>query len=434
MFRKFLLMSITATIAVFAAVASVSAQGAPVRGQVKLTKADGTVVPVADALVEVYRTDVDKGSLSPSKTNSRGEFSFVQFPLGQTFVLAVSGPGIAPRIEPNVKAGRENIVISVAEGDGSKATEEQVREALKQPAATPQSEADQKKAKAEYDAKVAEVTAKNKKIEEGNATVARTLKEGNDAYTAKNMDLAISKYDEGIKAAGDYPGSAPVLLNNKGAALRERAVSRYNAAVKQQDATAKVEGLKAAKADLGEAAESHGHALTLLKAATPTEIPDPKNKEAQIAGALNGGKDAFRLMAQTEQVDETKLEIAKTMIPEYLAIETDPAKKEAAKIILADIYRVAGDAPNAIAEYRKVLETSPDNLDAMAGLGLSLVNAGYINDDKAQLQEGANVLQKFASAAPATHKYKDDAVGLIENLKNDQKIAPQKGAAAKKKN
>ena len=121
------------------------------------------------------------------------------------------------------------------------------------------------------------------------------------------------------------------------------------------------------------------------------------------------------------------------MLPVYQEMETDAAKKDSSKLILGDLYRVAGDADNAILEYRKVVETSPENLDGMAGLGLSLVNAGYINNNKEQLQEGANYLQKFASAAPDTHKYKNDAVGLIESLKAEQKITPQKVAPARRR-
>ncbi|MCV4639624.1 hypothetical protein OFB62_30450, partial [Escherichia coli] len=86
----------------------------------------------------------------------------------------------------------------------------------------------------------------------------------------------------------------------------------------------------------------------------------------------------FRLMTLTEQIDETKLDLAKTLIPEYISIETDPTRKNQAKLIIADLYRILGDADNAIAEYRKIVEEMPDNLDALAGLGLSLVNAGYI--------------------------------------------------------
>jgi hypothetical protein len=118
---------------------------------------------------------------------------------------------------------------------------------------------------------------------------------------------------------------------------------------------------------------------------------------------------------------------------EYQKVETDAAKKESSKLILADMYRVSADMDNAVAEYRKVLETSPDNLDGMVGLGLSLVNSGFINDNKEQLQEGANMLQKFASAAPDSHKYKKDATEAIEMLKNEQKITPQKVTPARRR-
>ena len=437
MFRRTLLLSLIASIFVFVGASEAWGQGAPVRGVVKLTKADNTVVPVADATIDVIRTDTTKGGLPSSKTNKKGEFVFVQFPYGQTFALSISGEGIAPEIVPAVKAGRDNIVVNVKEGDGRKYSETEVRQAIAGAISQPESgeltEA-QKKEQAEFLAKKAAVDAKNKKIEEENATISRSLQDGNAAFNAKNWDLAITKYSEGVAASPDFAGSAPVLLNNKGAALRERAVIKYNQAIKLTDASAKIEAMKAVRSDLGEAADGYARSITLLKNAQPGDINDPKVKEAQMTLALTGAKDTFRLMAATEQVDETKIDSAKTLLPEYLNIETDPAKKEVSKLILADLYRVIGDSTNAIAEYRKVLETSPDNLDAMAGLGLSLVNAGYINNDKAQLQEGSNVLQKYATAAPDGHKYKNDAVGLIENLKAEQKITPQKVAGPKRKN
>jgi hypothetical protein len=49
---------------------------------------------------------------------------------------------------------------------------------------------------------------------------------------------------------------------------------------------------------------------------------------------------------------------------------------------------------------KRYLQQKPDDLDAMAGAGLSLVNVGYEKDDKAQLQEGADLLQKYATLAP----------------------------------
>src|SRR5688500_2070065 len=107
----------------------VFAQTAPVTGMVELKKADGTTEPGVNALVEVFRTDI-KGKMPSAKTNKKGEFSFAGLPLGATFVFSVSGSGIKPEIYPNIKAGRENLVINVTEGDGKKWTEDEVRQAL----------------------------------------------------------------------------------------------------------------------------------------------------------------------------------------------------------------------------------------------------------------------------------------------------------------
>lgn len=410
-------------------------QGAPVRGTVKLKKADGTVVPAAEVTVQPYRTDA-KGSAPSAKTNKKGEFVFVQLTYGQTFALALSGPGIAPRIEPGIRAGREGLVIEVDEGDGRVLTEDEVRQAVAGATAAGSGEmtAEQKKAAAELEKQRALVEEKNKKIEASNAIILSSLKEGNAAFSAKDYETAIVKYSAGYDAAPDFAGSAPVLLNNRGAALRERAVARYNATVKVADVNAKIEGYKSVLSDLSMAAEGYSKSLELLKAAQPGDFSDPNAKNQQILTALAGAKDTYRLMVQTEQVDSSKLDLAKPIIAEYMAAETDAAKKESAKNILADLYRVAGDATNAIAEYRKVLATSPDDLDALAGLGLSLINAGYLENDKAVLQEGANVMQKFASAAPDNHKLKDDVLALLESLKTEQKIAPQKAPAKRGKN
>src|SRR5690242_15182136 len=92
--------SIVLAIAVFVCGAmSTSAQTGAVRGVVKVHKADGTEIPVADAVVEPFRTDITKGSLPAAKTNKRGEFSFVGFQYGQTYALAVSGAGIAAVVQ-----------------------------------------------------------------------------------------------------------------------------------------------------------------------------------------------------------------------------------------------------------------------------------------------------------------------------------------------
>ncbi|HSK72390.1 MAG TPA: hypothetical protein VK892_11875 [Pyrinomonadaceae bacterium] len=430
MFRKNYISFLAAIALLFVGSVAVSAQTAPVRGKVEVKKADGTVVPVSGALVEVFRQDA-KGSLPSSKTNRRGEFSFAGFPLGQIFTLSVSGQGIRPEIVPNIKAGMEGVIISAMEGDGKRWTEEEVREAISNPAATaPTSSeptADEKKAKEEYEKQVAEVAAKNKKIEEKNVVIQRVLGEGNQAFNDKNFDLAIVKFEEGYNADPKFVGSAPVLLNNKGAALVGRAITTYNNNVKAEVST-RLEAMGRVKKDLGDAAEAYNASWMILKNASPTEVTDPKSFEGNKGNALRGAKEAFRIMAATEQVDGAKMDAAKILIPEYIAFETDPAKKTEGQLILGDLYRVLGDSENSIAEYKKVLDTNPSNVDAMAGVGFSLVNLGYLNNDKTKMQEGANYLQQFADAAPDTHKLKDDAKGLIESLKKEQNLTPQKTA------
>lgn len=431
MIRKISILSIFVIAAILSASTAVFAQTAPVSGTIEFKKADGSVAPLEGALVEVFRTDV-KSSGPANKTDKKGYFSFAGLIMGGEYALSISAPGASPTYLPGVKPGMENLKLTLEPGDGRRLTAEEVRQAMAQAGGGEMSEAD-KKAKAEYEAKVKEVTAKNEKILKENQIIEAALKDGNAAYTAKNFDMAVAKYDEGINANPTFAGSAPVLMNNKGAALRERAVKTFNENVRSTDASVKVAAFTKVKADLGEAADMYNKSLNILKNASAGEITDPNIKTQQIATAQRGLFDTFRLMAQTEQVDETKLEIAKTAIPEYIATEADAARKEQAKLILGDLYRVTGDADNAIAEYRKALESSPDSLDAMAGLGLSLVNAGYINDNKEQLQEGANYLQKYASAAPDNHKYKADALGLIESLKTEQKIQPKKVATPTKK-
>ena len=437
MFRKVFKSFIFSTI-VFACFGSVYAQIAPVSGKVELLKADGSREPAAGVLVEPFRMDI-KGGIPGAKTNSKGEFIFAGVQLGPSYILSVSGPNLSPTYLPNVKAGQERLLITVRPGDGTRLTEDEVKLGSTMAGATDADRAkmseDQKKAQAEYEAKVKEVEAKNAKATKVNEVVGRALKEGNEAYTAKNFDLAIAKYTEGIEVDPQYVGSAPVFYNNRGAALIARAVNSYNAAIKATDASQKVQGLAAAKKDLSDAAEGYLNSWNVLKNAPAADIADKANYEAAKATTLKGARDVFRMSVKTEQVDTPGIEAAKVLIPEYLNMEQDAAAKAEAKLIFADLYRVSADFDNAIAEYKKILEGTPNDVDALAGAGLSLVNVGYINEDKTKLQEGANYLQQFANAAPANHKYKDDALALIDDLKKQQNVTPQKVAApARKRN
>ncbi len=405
---------------------AVFAQTAPVRGKITLKKADGTTAPVADAVIDVFRTDVN-GKLPSGKTNKNGEFSFAGFPLGAVFVLSVSAPNVRPDIFPNIKGGNENLSLVVAEGDGQSLTEEQVRKALSSPALNQKGEltAAQKKEQAELEKKNAEILAGNKKAENVNAIVNKAQVEGNKAFNDKNYDLAIASYDEGINADPDFEGSAPVLLNNKASALIRRAIDKYNAAVKG-DPSSKAAALELVKKDLSDSITASNKSLQILKTATSTDAKVQKAYSAEKSQAYQNTIDGYSKILSMN-VDTTKGTEALTALDEYMAIETDAAKKSQWQLILADALRLAGDAPNAIIAYRKVLETSPENPDALAGLGLSLFSAGagVVPENTAQMQEGLNYMQRFTEVAPETHPLKASVKDAVDYLKTKQ-LAPQK--------
>jgi tetratricopeptide (TPR) repeat protein len=410
---------------------------APVSGTVELQKPDGTREPVPDALIEVYRTDIKAGHPS-AKTNKRGAFTFVSMPFGGTFVFSVSAPNCAPTIFPNVKAGQDKLLITLFPGGGNKLTEEEVRKgavaSAGKPGEAPISKEEQAKRDAEFAAETKKVLEKNANAEKTNTIVARAIKEGNEAYNAANYDLAISKYDEGLAADPEFVGSAPIFLNNRGTALRFRAIDSYNKSIKLTDVNAKVAGLNTVKKDFADAAAGFVRSWNLMKNAPPEDVGDKARFEAEKLSALRGARDTFQMAVKTEQIDPALIESAKVLIPEYLTIEADAAKKAEVSLVFADMYRITQDRENSIAAYKKVLETYPDNLDALAGAGLVLVDLGWIKDnDKVLSQEGANYLQKFVSLAPDTHKLKIGAVEYLNILKT-QSIIPVKQAPTKKKN
>ena len=435
MFRKLYFTLLLPVLVIGVAGTAALAQNAPVRGIVRLQKADGTLVPVADAVVEAYRTDIDKGKMPSAKTNKRGEFNFVGFPLGQRYVLAVSGPGIGPRIQTDIKGGMENVEFVVNEGDGRTLTEAEARAAAKSSGNAPAGGASEvdKKQQADLEAKNAEIMAKNKKAEDTNKNVNAALKAGAAAFTAKDYDTAISEFDKGVQADPDFIGSAPVLLNYKGVAYQKRALATYNAAA-QGDAAARAAAAEKIKADITSALAAFNRGLEIIQtgaagASASEQASAATTRVLLIANSLDTHGYAARIAP-----DPAREALASGVLEQYIAAETDVAKRNPNLLTFAGNMNGAGELKTASAAYRKVLETSPDNIDALVGLGLALYSEGSMTSppNKEILQEGLNYMQKFVDSAPDTHKLKESTKAIIEELKNEQKLAPQKTAPKKK--
>jgi tetratricopeptide (TPR) repeat protein len=291
--------------------------------------------------------------------------------------------------------------------------------------ATAKESSDDKAKREELIKKNAEIEASNKRAESSNATIDRTFKAGNEALRAKNYDLAIAQYDEGINADPEHPG-APALLTNKTMALNARAVDRYNAAVKSADDATKNAGMEAAKKDWQAASESGAKAVSMLKAMpAPADAAAANAAKLNLYFALQAKADATRLFVV--KVDPTKIAEGVTAYEEYIAAETDPAKKTQAQNSMAQMLFDANAFDQALVQYQKILETNPDDLNALLRSGQSLFNIGALNNgDKGKYQEAANYLAKYVEKAPDTDPYKADAKAILDTLKDQANVKPEK--------
>ncbi len=284
-------------------------------------------------------------------------------------------------------------------------------------------ESDEDKAKrADIEKKNAEILAKNKKAEESNTVVTRTFKAGNQFLQSKDYDQAIAQYDEGLASDPEHPG-APSLMTNKSAALRARAVVKYNGAIKLPDEAAKKAGIDAAKKDWRDAFEVSSKAVEVLKAVGSSGPADAAaNTKTNLYFALLMRAEAASFFVS--KVDNTQAPAGIAAYEEYLAIETDPTKKAQAQHALAQMLFDANEFDQALAQYQKILATNPDDLIALLRSGQALFNIGAINNDKAKYQQAADFLAKYVDKAPDTDALKTDAQAILETLKAQENVKP----------
>ena len=439
-----------AVLLVFASISAV-AQVGELRGTVVMRQADGQKVPLADAQIDVFRTDI-KGEYK-TKTNKKGEWVFAGIPFVGLYVVSVSHPTAAPNFLPGVRAGRGvPVEVEVTPGDGRRLTFDEIKKAG---GANPapvnptagggggnsgggESEADKAK-REEMLRKNKEIEDSNKKITAANEIIGRTFKAGNEALTAanaastaKNSELAIQKYgeaitqyDEGLAADSEQPA----ILTNKAVALKGRGVQKYNSAVssKNLDDAGKTALIEGARADFKGAAEASGKAVTLIKAQTvPTDPAELQRYTGNKYAALITWSESMRLFVS--KVDGTQAATGVTAFKEYIAVETDPAKKLKAQLDLAQMLLDSGAPDKALAEYEAILAANPDNADANFGAGMAL----YAQQDKAKYQEAANYLQRFVDKAPPGHQFKDEAKLILDDMKASQNVTPDKKAPPKR--
>jgi tetratricopeptide (TPR) repeat protein len=420
---KSLLLALASAFLLAASASVADAQVLQISGKVTLKQADGSVVPLSGAQVDIYRTDIKWEA--QVKTNKKGEYMHAGIPFVGTYTLAVSGPGARPDYIRDVRLSQSPTNnFELQPGDGARLTLDQIKSANAGAkaagggggTAAPVESKEAKAAREELLRKNKEIEEGNKKIGEANEIITRTFKTGNDAFAAKNYDAAIAAYNEGLAAREE-----PALFSNKSIALRMRGAERFNSVVNSPDQAAKLAGIDAAKKDWADAAEAGKKALDLMNAMSPPMEATEKSKYDQNKlAALASYAEAMRLVGT--KVDQSRADEGFQVYSEYAAQELDPAKKSQRTADAAKILFDAGKFDRAIEEYRKILAADPENADANLYLGLALFNSG----DKAKFQEAANYLGKFSEKAPDTNPLKADARSIIDFLKTQENIKPEK--------
>ena len=428
--RPFILI-IAAAVLVLSAM-SASAQTGQLRGHVILRQADGTTVKAADAVIDVYRTDLS--GVYHTKTDKKGEFVFAGLPFVGRYIIAASMANAAPTFLGGVRVGQEiDFELVLNPGDGRKYTLDEIKQmqatkggetagAASSGGGT-ESAADKAK-RDELIKKNEEIANANKKAEDTNKVVGESFKAGNTALAAKNYEEAVRQYDVGLAADSEQAA----LLTNKAAALKALGVEKYNAAIQSKDDAAKTAGIEAAKAHFKNAAESSDKAVELIKKEPAVTDPnDQKRHDANKYAALNVRAEAYRLYVS--KGDPTKADAGMAAFQDYIAVETDAAKKSKAQLDLAQMLLDAGAGDKAYAEYQKILAAQPDDADANLGAGLALFSTG----DKTKYQEAANFLQHFVDKAPDTHKFKNDAKAILAEMKNTENVVPERTPQRRKR-
>jgi len=328
MIRRYIFGTITATLVLAFAVITASAQVGELRGHVFMQQADGNKVPLADAQIDVFRTDV-KGDYH-TKTSKKGEFVFAGLPFVGEYTIVASHPTASPNWLSKFKVGRGVMAdITVTPGNGQRPTIDDLKNAPASSGAAAATKsgnsgesAEDRAKREELIRKNKEIEEKNKKITESNEVINRTFKAGNEALNAgslasKNNNSAeamqkyteaVTQYDQGLAADSDQPA----LLTNKATALKARAIERFNQAIrsKNMDDAAKNAEYETAKNDFRAAAEASSKAVQIIKAVTaPTDPAELQRYNMNKYAAVATNAETMRLLvtkADPAKADEKR--------------------------------------------------------------------------------------------------------------------------------
>jgi tetratricopeptide (TPR) repeat protein len=364
-------------------ISSASAQIGELKGRILLKQSDGSSAPLEGALIDIFRTDI--AGKYETRTNKNGEFTYAAVPYRGVYILAVSARKARPLAIYGVQAGRgKEYEITLNQGDGRRLTFEE--------------------------AQIAAIAPESILADEGADKIAnRAFTAGNSALVARRYEEAIKYYDEAITAMPNQPA----LWTNKSIALKSRAIDNYNSALSSSDEQTKRDKMMVARNDWQaayDAATKAGESVIIQP--LPTEEAALRIYKQRKYFALLARFESLRLIVM--HVDASLADEGWAALQEYVNAETDPEKRNKARLDAAQMLLEAKVFDKALEEYRRILAVDSENIDAMLGLGLALYRRG----NKSEMQEAASYLKRFVEKAPLIHPLKTLGVETLEKLKS----------------
>lgn len=397
------------------------AQTGGVEGNVRLTE-NGAKKPVPNAVVEIYRTDI-KGHWTV-KADKAGHYVMLGLPLQGTYTFIASGPNVAPTYLGGIRITQTPVVdLDVGPGDGSTMTLEQIMASQKggpgtsKPGAPAVSGADRTKVEAaqkEYEQKKKEGEALQSSFDQArihyNTGIEMTK------TTPPNYAGALSEFEQ---ASTVDPGKHAAMLLLSYRSFANLAESHYQIGVELFNQKKRDE----AKPHFQKAVDAANRAVLAASGDTPQNNPNLNNDLVIYYNIL--AKNAMLLIQHYGAADL----VDPTIKSLDAAAALDATNKNKWAVQKGDMYFSAGRTDDAVAAYKVVLAADPANIDALYGLGLTLI-AGT---EKAQIQEGANTLADFVAKAPPTDKRVPIVKDALEGVKNAYKVEAEKPARRAKK-
>jgi tetratricopeptide (TPR) repeat protein len=394
-----------------------------IEGTVKLNTPQG-LKAVPGAQVDIYRTDID--GHWEVKADENGHYIRLGMPVAGVYLIVVSGRGASPVWVNNIHIASNPIIdVECNPGDGSTLTYEDVQKQIAAQgggvhqfsAATQPAAAD--KAKADPAAKAnAETAAKNEELKASYSTALAHFKQGVALKQGRDLPGALVEFKQ---AAAVDPTIQAAFAEVAYKAEANAAQINYDIGVDLFNAKKRDDAKPYFESAINEVTRS----INIVRASPEKDKPAVKNdliinydlltKNVRVLVEHFG--EANRVEDTTDALDQVE------------AIDL-PANRDNWELVRGDLYRSAGRTDAAAAAYKGVLARDVNSLDAIYGIGLTLI----MSPDKALLQEAVNYLGDFIAKAPVTDKRVPEVKSALDTLKAANNVQPEKSSNRKRGN